>query len=171
MTEMNPDIGMDVANSSAQPSRGEISAKHRDDRSASRRRILIVDDNIDAADSLHAVLTLQGHETYVAYRGADALEAFRMRPFDLALIDICMPGMDGYQLVHHMRAAGAALPEIVAVTGLADKASRRRAREAGFAHYLVKPYEIEALEAILERRTEPYTDEERNQLASAAFRD
>jgi CheY-like chemotaxis protein len=99
---------------------------------------------------------LQGHETYVAYRGADALEAFRMRPFDLALIDICMPGMDGYQL---------------AVTGLADKASRRKAQEAGFAHYLVKPYEIEVLEAILAYRTEPYTGKERNELASAGRRD
>jgi CheY-like chemotaxis protein len=117
-----------------------------------RRRILIVDDNVDAADSLHALLMLQGHETCVAYRGADALAAYRAQPFDLALIDIRMPGMDGYQLVHHMRAAGADLPIIVAVTGMADKASRRMAQEAGFEHYLVKPFEVDALEAILSGR-------------------
>jgi len=145
MTEMDPDTGMNVTNSSAHPSLGRLSA--------TRRRILIVDDNVDAADSLHALLTLQGHETCVAYRGADALAAFRSRPFDLALIDIRMPGMDGYQLVHHMRAVETALPLIVAVTGLVDKASRRKAQEAGFAHYLVKPYEVEALEAILESRS------------------
>jgi CheY-like chemotaxis protein len=123
MTEMNPDIGMNVTIGSAHP-------KPRDGRPS---------------------------ETCVLYRGADALAAFRSQPFDLALIDIRMPGMDGYQLVHHMRAAGAALPVIVAVTGLADKASRRKAHEAGFEHYLVKPYEIEALEAILECRTERYS--------------
>ena len=151
MTEMNPDIGMNVTIGSTHP-------KPRDGRlSATRRRILIVDDNVDAADSLHALLMLQGHETCVVYRGADALAAFRSQPFDLALIDIRMPGMDGYQLVHHMRAAGAALPVIVAVTGLADKASRGKAQEAGFEYYLVKPYVVEALEAILECRTERYS--------------
>jgi CheY-like chemotaxis protein len=154
MMEMNPDIGMKVANGSTHPSFGE-STKPHDGRSASRRRILIVDDNIDAADSLHALLMLQGHETCVAYRGEDALAAFRSQPFDLALIDIRMPGMDGYQLMHLMRAAGPALPVIAAVTGLADEASRRKAQEAGFEHYLVKPYEAEALQALLECRTEP----------------
>jgi CheY-like chemotaxis protein len=157
MTEMNPDIGMNVTNSSTHPSFGESDTKPGDGRlSLTRRRILIVDDNVDAADSLRALLMLQGHETCVAYRGADALAAFRSQPFDLALIDIRMPGMDGYQLVRHMRAAGAALPAIVAVTGLADQDSRRKAQEAGFEHYLVKPYDVEALEAILKCRSDPH---------------
>ncbi len=157
MTEMNADIGMDVTKGSTHPSLGEPATKPRDGRlSATRRRILIVDDNVDAADSLHALLMLQGHEICVAYRGADALAAFRSQPFDLALIDIRMPGMDGYQLVHHMRADGAALPVIVAVTGLADRASRLKAQETGFEHYLVKPYEVEALAEILGCRTERY---------------
>jgi CheY-like chemotaxis protein len=150
MTEMNPDVGMGVDDGSTRPGLGGPATGPRDGRrSATRRRILIVDDNVDAADLLHTLLMLQGHETRVAYCGADALALFRAQPFDLALIDIRMPGMDGYQLVHHMRAAGAALPVIVAITGLADRASRRMAQEAGFEHYLVKPFEVDALEAIL----------------------
>lgn len=159
MTGMNPDVGMNVPNSSTHPSFGEPGTKSRDGRlSATPRRILIVDDNVDAADSLHALLVHRGHEACVAYSGADALAAFQSQPFDLALIDIRMPGMDGYQLVHHMRAAGGTLPVIVAVTGLADLASRRKAKEAGFEHYLVKPYEVEALEAIVECRAESCAD-------------
>jgi CheY-like chemotaxis protein len=115
----------------------------------SRRRILVVDDNADAADSLHALLTLLGHDARVAYGGAAALAALRSESVDLAFIDICMPGMDGYELVRLMRVDGLAPPVIVAMTGLADAASRRKAQAAGFEHYVVKPYELEALEVLL----------------------
>jgi CheY-like chemotaxis protein len=114
-----------------------------------RRRVLVVDDNPDAADSLHALLTVLGHHARVAYGGAEALATLRSESFDLAFIDICMPGMSGYQLVREMRAGGVAPRVIVAMTGLADIASRRKALEAGFEHYVVKPYEMEALEALL----------------------
>lgn len=126
MTERNPGIGIPTNNSSTHPSFSESTVKHGDGQShATRRRILIVDDNADAADSLHALLMLSGHETCVAYSGAIALDAFRSRPFDFALIDICMPDMNGYDLVRHMRVAGRALPVMVAVTGLADNTSKR----------------------------------------------
>jgi CheY-like chemotaxis protein len=157
MTERNPGIGMPTIDSSTHPSFNESTVKHGDGQSYStRRRILIVDDNADAADSLHALLMLSGHETCVAYSGADALAAFRSQPFDFALIDIWMPDMNGYDLVRHMHVADTALPVIVAVTGLADDTSRRKAREAGFAHYLVKPYEFDALNTILDFQPGPY---------------
>jgi CheY-like chemotaxis protein len=155
MTERTSDNGMTLPNSPMHPGFDESTSKPREGWARTTgRRILIVDDNVDAADSLDALLKLQGHETCVAYGGADALAAFRSKRFDLALIDIRMPGMDGYELVHLMRAANVALPLLVAVTGLADDASRRKARAAGFEHYVVKPYEVEALDAILEFRVE-----------------
>jgi CheY-like chemotaxis protein len=151
MTERNPGIGIPTNNSSTHPSFSESTVKHTHGQLHSTpRRILIVDDNADAADSLHALLMLSGHETCVAYSGADALAAFRSQSFDFALIDICMPHMNGYDLVCHMRLAGRVLPVMVAVTGLADNTSRRKARDAGFEHYLVKPYEVDALQTILD---------------------
>lgn len=146
MSGMNPDVGTNVTGSSTDPGFGRPTS--------TPRRILIVDDNVDAADSLNVLLRLRGHATFVAYRAVDALVAFRSQPFDLALIDLRMPGVDGYQLVHRMRAVGVTLPAIVAVTGMADMGSRRKAKEAGFDHYLVKPYEIESMEAIVECRAE-----------------
>ncbi len=151
MTERNPGIGMSTTGSSTHPGFNESTIAHRDGQlHATRRRILIVDDNVDAADSLHALLLLAGHQICVAYSGAEAVAAFQSQPFDFALIDICMPGMNGYDLVRHMRVAGRPVPVTVAVTGLADDTSRRKAQEAGFEHYLVKPYEVDALQTILD---------------------
>jgi CheY-like chemotaxis protein len=151
MTERNPGMGLPTSNSSTHPSFSESTVRPREGQlHATPCRILIVDDNVDAADSLHALLMLSGHATCVAYSGADALAAFRSQPFDFALIDICMPDMNGYDLVRHMRVVGRILPVMVAVTGLADDTSRSKARDAGFEHYLVKPYEVEALQTILD---------------------
>jgi CheY-like chemotaxis protein len=114
------------------------------------RRILIVDDFADAADTLQALLVSQGHETCVTYNGRDALAAVRTQRFDVALIDLCMPDMSGYELVRNARAESIHLPKWVAVTGLIDLRSRQEAREAGFDHFVVKPYEIQALETLFE---------------------
>lgn len=110
-------------------------------------RVLVVEDNIDAADSLSMLLRLYGHEVHVARTGPTALEmASASRP-DVVLLDIGLPGMDGYQVAERLRA----MPKfkdvmICALTGFTpSEADRRRQEETGFNHYYVKPVELETL--------------------------
>jgi two-component system CheB/CheR fusion protein len=113
-------------------------------------RLLVVDDNSDAADTLGLLLGLWGHEVRVARNGPEALEAAPAFCPDVALVDIGLPGMDGYTLAGHLR-QHPVLAEVVliAVTGLADQAHRRRSKEEGFYLHLVKPVEPEELQTIL----------------------
>ncbi|HWG75844.1 MAG TPA: ATP-binding protein [Steroidobacteraceae bacterium] len=114
------------------------------------RRVLIVDDNEDAADSLAMLLSADGHETQVAYGARQALECLeRFRP-DVALLDIGLPEMDGYELARRMRA----IPplqnlRLVALTGYGQVEDRQRAQRAGFDAHLVKPVDLPALERAL----------------------
>jgi PAS domain S-box-containing protein len=111
-------------------------------------RVLVVDDNVDAATTLAHLLTLLGHEVVVAHDGPGALaRTSRTRP-DLALIDIGLPGMDGYALATALRAAGLDRDALVAVTGYGRAEDVRRAKEHGFAHHLVKPVDLAALQRI-----------------------
>jgi PAS domain S-box-containing protein len=114
------------------------------------RRILIVDDNEDAADSLGMVLGLDGHEVVAAYNGEQALErAQAFRP-DVVLLDIGLPGVDGYEVARRIRACEPLQSvRLVAITGYGQEADRERARSAGFAYHLVKPLEFSALQRIL----------------------
>jgi CheY-like chemotaxis protein len=114
------------------------------------RRILIVDDNVDAADSLEAILTLDGHEARAVYAASDALDCVVAFKPDLVLLDIGLPVIDGYEVARRMRA----LPELVdthlvALTGYARLDDRTRAAEAGFARHLVKPIDFSELEKAL----------------------
>jgi CheY-like chemotaxis protein len=124
------------------------------DRRVSReiapQRVLIVDDNTDAADSLKALLTLLGAEVEAVNDGPQALLAVqRYRP-TVVLLDIGMPGMNGYEVARRIRASQAApQPTIVALTGWGQPEDRRRAQEAGFDHHLIKPADLGALRAIL----------------------
>ena len=102
----------------------------------------MVDDNVSSAQSLAMVLKLDGHEVQVTHDGGLALEAVRRFRPEVVLMDIGLPGMDGYEVARRLRqdaelAAGIAL--LVAVTGYAEDEARRRSREAGFDHHLVKP--------------------------------
>jgi PAS domain S-box-containing protein len=113
-------------------------------------RVLVVDDNVDAADGLALLLDLQGYETRVAYDGATALEAVKEFRPEVAILDIGMPLMDGYELARRLREA----PEtektvLVAMTGWGQVEDLRKAREAGFHHHLVKPSEPATLEKLL----------------------
>jgi signal transduction histidine kinase len=103
-------------------------------------RVLLVDDNADAVRSLAELLRSDGHETRFATNGARALElAAELKP-EVVLLDIGMPGMDGYELARRLRAmAGGASLRLVAVTGWGRDADRERSREAGFDLHLVKP--------------------------------
>ena len=110
-----------------------------------------MDDNVDAAESLAMLLRLEGHEVRVAHDGAAALAAAEADPPDLAFLDIGMPGMDGYE--RGPAAPPAARPRgrllLVAMTGWGQEEDRRRTKEAGFDHHLVKPVEADALFRLL----------------------
>jgi two-component system CheB/CheR fusion protein len=120
------------------------------DFKAPPRRVLIVDDNEDAANSLAMILELGGHETASVYTAVDALQrAAAFRP-DVVLLDIGLPGMDGYEVAQKMRELpGLRDIRLVAVTGYGRSDDRLRAREAGFDDHLTKPVEFASLERTL----------------------
>ncbi len=119
-------------------------------RAAACLRVLIVDDNHDAAETLAMVLDMLGHETHVGYSGAQALEqAARLAPH-ACLLDIGLPDMGGHELARRM-AALPALAEtvLIAVTGYGSAADRVESARAGFHHHLTKPVDTTALGALL----------------------
>jgi len=120
---------------------------------AAAREILIVEDNPDAGDSLRHLLELAGHRVHLATDGVAGLEALLSRPPEVALIDIGLPRMDGYELVRRARAAfaGRTAPLLVAVTGYGLAEDRDRALAAGFDEHLVKPVDPGALDELLAR--------------------
>lgn len=110
-------------------------------------RILIVDDNADAADSLAVLLRLQGHEVTVAHDGLAALDIARANRPALILLDIGMPDMDGYEVARRLRGmAGLEHTVLAALTGWGQQEDRRRSRAAGFDHHLIKPLEPQVLQ-------------------------
>ena len=119
--------------------------------SASRHRVLVVDDNVDAAVSLGMLLKLAGQEVRVAYDGPAAIRhATEFRP-ELVLLDIGMPGMDGYEVCRRLRQELALdKATVVALTGWGQDDDRRRSHEAGFDHHIVKPVEPSALQRLLD---------------------
>jgi CheY-like chemotaxis protein/two-component sensor histidine kinase len=118
---------------------------------SSRHRVLVVDDNVDAAVSLGMLLKLAGQEVRVAYDGPAALrQAIDFRP-ELVLLDIGMPGMDGYEVCRRLRReATLSGTTVVALTGWGQDEDRRRSHEAGFDHHIVKPVEPGALQRLLD---------------------
>ena len=116
---------------------------------AHRHRILLVDDNIDTARSLGQLLTRRGHEVAVAHDGLAAVRvAYEFRP-DVLLLDLGLPGMDGYALARQLRAEGFPTTPMIAISGYAQESDRARAREAGFNRHFAKPVDFEALAALL----------------------
>ncbi len=116
----------------------------------SGHRLLVVDDNQDAANSLAMLLRLQGHEVRVAFSGPAALEMTKDYSPDVVFLDIGMPGMDGYEVARRLRQQpGLEKVVLAALTGWGQKEDRRRTTEAGFNHHLVKPPEPKVLERLL----------------------
>jgi PAS domain S-box-containing protein len=115
-----------------------------------RLRVLVVDDNHDAADSLALLLQLMGHDVRTVYDGASALSAVAALTPQVVMLDIGMPFMGGYEVARKLsQTPGAALPVLVAITGWGQQRDRDHAREAGFHHHLVKPVEQDALQRVL----------------------
>jgi CheY-like chemotaxis protein len=113
-------------------------------------RILVVDDNRDSADTLAMLLKSLGADVHTAYDGASALESIRICRPTIVLLDLGLPGIDGYEVARRVR-SDAPTSELcmVALTGWGQDEDRRRTREAGFDHHLVKPVDLSALQALL----------------------
>jgi PAS domain S-box-containing protein len=139
-----------MAQEDREPIEKESGKQQQEPARSSGHRLLVVDDNNDAAVSLAMLLRLQGHEVRVANDGPSALElATSYRP-GLVFLDIGMPGMDGYEVARRMRRTpGLENIVLAALTGWGQQEDRRRTAEAGFDHHLVKPTEPKALESLL----------------------
>ena len=111
------------------------------------RRVLVVDDNVDAASSLATLLALAGHEVRVAHDGESALRLHAELAAEIVLLDLGMPGMDGYEVARRLRQPGQGAPRIYALTGYG--AERARVAAAGFDGHLTKPVDAETLEQLL----------------------
>jgi CheY-like chemotaxis protein len=129
-----------------------VSEERRLPTAALVRRVLIVDDNRDAAEALDLYLTMLGAEVKTAYDGTAALETLQTFKPNVVLLDLGMPGMDGYATAKSIRASGHGSDiTLIAVTGWGQDEDRRRTAEAGFDHHLVKPVDLDELEALLRR--------------------
>ena len=113
------------------------------------RRILIVEDNADAREALRVLLELEGHTVDAAAEGGKAIEVARAGDPDIALVDIGLPGVDGYEVARRLRKATSRRPVLIALTGYGTPEDRQRAIEAGFDDVLVKPVDPTALTTLL----------------------
>jgi PAS domain S-box-containing protein len=112
-------------------------------------RVLVVDDNVDAATMLAHLLGMAGHEVSLAHDGPAALAAAAAAPPDLVLLDIGLPGMDGYAVAARLRAEGHAGTALVALSGYGREDATQRSRNAGFDHHLIKPIDFAELRRIV----------------------
>jgi CheY-like chemotaxis protein len=112
--------------------------------------VLVVDDNADAAATLRMVLELQGHDARAAFTGRAALDTLAEFSAEVVLLDLGMPGMDGFELAQRIRALpGGSNVLLVALTGWGQDQDRRRTAEAGFDEHLTKPVDTGRLAALL----------------------
>lgn len=152
----------DAVGNSLTSSNGTLSAPEDENASTSedsvtsalpggQRRILIVDDNVDAAESLGELLKVCGHDIHIAHDGASAIsEALRLRP-EAVILDIGLPAMNGYEVAQRLRLdVGLNTSLLVALTGYAEESDRISAEKAGFDHYFAKPLDINKLVTVLD---------------------
>jgi CheY-like chemotaxis protein len=118
------------------------------------RRILVVDDNADAAQTVAMLLEVLGHETSVEYDPLQALACARDRSFDAFVLDIGLPGMDGHELARQIRALPRAAGALfIALTGYGQQQDRDASKAAGFHYHFVKPADVDALAQALAKGT------------------
>jgi CheY-like chemotaxis protein len=116
-------------------------------------RILVVDDNVDAADSLALLLGLLGHVVRTAYNGSAAIQIAQAFLPQVVLLDLGLPRMDGYEVARRLRQeSGLGEVVLIATTGFGREADRHRCQEVGFDHFLLKPFDLEALVPLLAAR-------------------
>ena len=114
-------------------------------------QILLIEDNVDARDALRVLLELDGYDVEAAGDGPEGLEIARAKMPAVALIDIGLPGIDGYEVARRLRSLTGPRCYLVALTGYSDPEDRRRAEEAGFDAHVVKPVDPDELTRLLAR--------------------
>lgn len=119
------------------------------EKPSGQRRILLVDDNQDTVRSLARLLQLRGHEVATAFDGVAALKLAQEFQPDFLLLDLGLPGLDGYELARRLRAEGFLRTPIVAISGYAQEGDRIRSRQAGFNYHFAKPVDFEALAELI----------------------
>ena len=119
--------------------------EHQANTNGKPRRILVVDDNQDAADSLMMLMQMRGFEVRVAYDGQTAIDIATKEKPAIILLDIGLPGIDGYEVCRRMRQQGLSDTCIIALTGYGQDRDRERSKEAGFDLHTVKPIKIDEL--------------------------
>ncbi len=142
----------------APPSVPSSSAKMNDREQANKpaaKKILVIDDNKQAAIGLVRILERKGHQVSVAFEGNYALEELRLNRPDVVLLDIGMPGMDGYEVAKQIRKEYRDSPLLIAVTGYGQESDKDKARQSGFDHHLTKPVRIAEIESLLSNKSEP----------------
>ncbi len=125
--------------------RADAERRPREQEAGPHRRVLVVDDNEDAAEMIASGLRALGHEVQVAHDGPQALNKVRGFSPEIAVLDIGLPVMDGYELARALRTRLTPLPKLIAVTGYGQESDRERTREAGFDVHLVKPIDLDEL--------------------------
>lgn len=126
-----------------------------------RHRVLVVDDNVDAAKSLGMLLELAGQEVSIAHDGHDGIQKARHFQPELVLLDIGMPGMDGYEVCRRLRQDALTRDStLIAVTGWGLDEDRQRALQEGFDRHLVKPVQLNTLVQLLEELDEKFQSKE-----------
>ncbi len=112
-------------------------------------RVLVVDDNVDAAESLALLLQVKGHEVESAHDGAAAIEAVRRYRPGVVLLDIGLPNMNGYEVAEQIRKEHGRDVMLVALTGYGQSSDIERSKQAGFDHHLLKPVDSKTLFELL----------------------
>ncbi len=131
----------------------EAEAPPRIERTPAQRRVVVIDDNQDAADIMGMLIAEFGSEAQVAYDGESGIRIAIESQADVVFLDIGMPGLDGYETCRRIRAQAGATPFIVALTGWGQDHDKKRAVEAGFDAHLTKPADPRAIEELLSRLT------------------
>jgi DNA-binding response OmpR family regulator len=115
------------------------------------RRVLVVDDNVDSAESTAAFLRLEGHEVKAVHDGLQALASLKVFDPHVVVLDIGLPGLDGYAVARQLRERGdSSHMLLIAVTGYGQKEDRQRAADAGFDYYFVKPADPREIQVAIE---------------------
>jgi two-component system CheB/CheR fusion protein len=119
------------------------------DTSRSSLRVVLVDDNVDGVESLADLIGMLGHDVRVAHDGPTGIHLAREFDPDLVLLDIGLPGMDGYEVARRLRGQSGSRARLVAVSGYGGEEDRTRSRAAGCEQHLVKPVDFQVIQALL----------------------
>jgi CheY-like chemotaxis protein len=142
-------VQLPLANKSSQPAAIPMT-EEASSTATSCRRILVVDDNRDITCSFEILLDLWGHKVQTAFDGPTALEIVRTFQPEIALLDIGLPGMNGYEIARRLRAEYGQRIKLIALTGYGQEQDKVHAKEAGFNHHLTKPPSLETLKDLLD---------------------